>query len=318
MRYSHSCAFYEQAGTVGLARHGYRRENHLSTTTESWLVGLIGDGITASLTPPMHEREALENGLRYLYRPVDLSVNGRSGTEVGDLLRYGRDLGFNAFNITHPCKQLVMEHLDEVSDDAARLGAVNTVLVTDSGFIGHNTDHSGFGRALSAGLPGAALEKVVQLGAGGAGAAVAYALLKAGVGTLTLVDLDPGRVRERVQALSALFPDASVTAGTGADLPGLLGAADGFVQATPVGMHSHPGMPVEAGLLRPEMWVADVIYRPVRTQLIDTAEALGCRVLDGGYMAVGQAVDAFELITGIRPDSARMRAHFLEMVNSGL
>ncbi len=315
---AHSCAFYEQAGTVGLARPGRRRENHLSTTTESWLVGLIGEGITASLTPPMHESEARANGLQYLYRPVDLSVNGRSGTEVGDLLQYGRDLGFNAFNITHPCKQLVMEHLDEVSDDAARLGAVNTVVVTDKGFIGHNTDHSGFGRALSTGLPGAALDKVVQLGAGGAGAAVAYALLKAGTAQLTLIDLDPGRVQERVHALSVLFPDASIAAGTGEDLPGALAAADGFVQATPVGMHSHPGMPVDAALLRPEMWVADVIYRPVRTKLIETAEALGCRVLDGGHMAVGQAVDAFELITGIRPDPARMRAHFLDMVSNGL
>jgi len=266
----------------------------------------------------MHEREARQNGLQYLYRPVDLSVNGRSGTEVGDLLHYGRDLGFNAFNITHPCKQLVMEHLDEVSDDAERLGAVNTVLVTDSGFSGHNTDHSGFGRALSTGLPGAALEKVVQLGAGGAGAAVAYALLKAGVGELTLVDLDAERVQERAQALSALFPAAQVTAGTSTDLPEALAAADGFVQATPVGMHSHPGMPVDPALLRPQLWVADVIYRPVRTKLIDSAEAMGCRVLDGGHMAVGQAVDAFELITGIRPDSSRMRAHFLEMVSNGL
>ena len=303
---------------MGLARRGHRRENHLSTTTESWLVGLIGEGITASLTPPMHEREAQENGLQYLYRPVDLTVNGRSGTEVGDLLRYGRDLGFNAFNVTHPCKQLVMEHLDEVSDDAARLGAVNTVLVTESGFIGHNTDHSGFGRALATGLPGAALDKVVQLGAGGAGAAVAYALLKAGVGELTLVDLDPVRVQERAQALSALFPAAKVTAGAAADLPAAMAAADGFIQATPVGMHSHPGMPVDPVLLRPGLWVADVIYRPVRTKLIETAEALGCRVLDGGHMAVGQAVDAFELITGVRPDPARMRAHFLEMVSNGL
>ncbi|MGW9403804.1 shikimate dehydrogenase [Arthrobacter sp. NPDC055585] len=290
----------------------------MSTTTESWLVGLIGDGITASLTPPMHEREAREHGLHYLYRPVDLAVNGRSGKEVGELLRYGRDLGFNAFNITHPCKQLVLEHLDEVSDDAARLGAVNTVLVTDSGFIGHNTDHSGFARALSAGLPGAGLDRVVQLGAGGAGAAVAYALLKAGVQELTLVDLDPDRVQERVQSLSALFPAARVTAGTAGDLPGALAAASGFVQATPVGMHSHPGMPVDPALLRPELWVADVIYRPVRTRLIETAEAMGCRVLDGGHMAVGQAVDAFELITGIRPDSSRMREHFLEMVSNGL
>ncbi|CEA08015.1 Quinate/shikimate dehydrogenase [Arthrobacter saudimassiliensis] len=290
----------------------------MSTTTESWLVGLIGEGITASLTPPMHEREAAEQGLHYLYRPVDLTVSGRAGTDVGDLLRWGRDLGFNAFNVTHPCKQLVLEHLDEVSDDAAALGAVNTVLIRDGRFVGHNTDHSGFGTALSTGLPGAPLDRVVQLGAGGAGAAVAYALLKAGAGTLSLVDLDYDRVRERAAALAGLFPEAVVRAVRPEDLPAALASADGFVQATPVGMHSHPGTPVDPALLRPGLWVADVIYRPVRTQLIEAAEALGCRVLDGGHMAVGQAVDAFELITGIRPDAARMRAHFLDMIGRGL
>ncbi|MBD8043785.1 shikimate dehydrogenase [Arthrobacter sp. Sa2BUA2] len=290
----------------------------MSTTTESWLVGLIGDGITGSLTPPMHEREAQERGMLYLYRPVDLTVNGRSPADVGDLLRYGRDLGFNAFNVTHPCKQLVLEHLDEVSGDADRLGAVNTVLIRDGLFIGHNTDHSGFGSALAEGLPGASLDRVVQLGAGGAGAAVAYALLKAGASSLTLVDLDSARAAERAAALAALFPESSVTAGTPADLPKVLAEADGFVQATPIGMHSHPGLPVDPALISPQTWVADVIYRPVRTALAAAAEAKGCRVLDGGHMAVGQAVDAFELITGVRPDAARMRAHFLEMINSGL
>ncbi|MCC9193400.1 shikimate dehydrogenase [Arthrobacter sp. zg-Y916] len=289
----------------------------MSTITESLLVGLIGDGITASLTPPMHEREAAACGLHYLYRPVDLAVNGRSAADVGDLLRYGRDLGFNAFNITHPCKQLVLEHLDEVSEDAARLGAVNTVLIQDGRFIGHNTDYSGFATALAQGLPDAALDAVVQLGAGGAGAAVAYALLKAGTRELTLIDLDPERTRERAAALAALFPDAVVRPGSREDLGPALSSADGFVQATPVGMHSHPGLPLDPELLRPESWVADVIYRPVRTQLVDAAEARGCRVLDGGHMAVGQAVDAFRLISGVEPDAARMRAHFLELVNSG-
>ena len=290
----------------------------MSTTAESWLVGLIGEGITASLTPPMHEREAREQGLHYLYRPVDLTVSGRPGSDVGELLRYGRDLGFNAFNITHPCKQLVMEHLDEVSADAAALGAVNTVLIREGRFVGHNTDHSGFGAALRRGLPDARLDSVVQMGAGGAGAAVAYALLKAGTGSLALIDLDYERVSVRAEALAALFPGRTVRAVRAADVAEALTGADGFVQATPVGMHSHPGLPIDPALLTASQWVADVIYRPVRTELVAAAEALGCRVLDGGHMAVGQAVDAFELITGRRPDADRMRAHFLQMIDNGL
>lgn len=289
----------------------------MSGTEESYVVGLIGEGITASLTPPMHEREADRQGLRYVYRPVDLTRLGRPGTDVGDLLRWGRDLGFNAFNVTHPCKQLVLAELDEVSDDAARLGAVNTVLIRDGRLIGHNTDFSGFSGALAAGLPDAALGSVVQLGVGGAGAAVAYALLKAGTAELTLLDLDPDRAAERATALAGLFPDRRVRSGTPADLPAVLPGADGLVHATPVGMHSHPGLAVDLDLLEPGQWVADVVYRPVDTELIIGARAKGCRVLDGGRMAVGQAVDAFELITGIRPDAARMLAHFHELIAQG-
>ncbi|MCQ2000889.1 shikimate dehydrogenase [Arthrobacter zhaoxinii] len=289
----------------------------MSGTGESFVVGLIGEGITASLTPPMHEREADQQGLRYIYRPIDLTALDRPGTDVGALLRAGRDLGFNAFNVTHPCKQLVLAELDVVSDDAARLGAVNTVLIRDGRFIGHNTDFSGFGGALAGGLPDAALDSVVQLGVGGAGAAVAYALLKAGTGELTLLDLDPVRAAERAAALSGLFPDQRITAGTPADLPSVLPGADGLVHATPVGMHSHPGIAVDLDLLSSSQWVADVVYRPVETELIRGARARGCRVLDGGRMAVGQAVDAFELITGIRPDAARMLTHFHELISQG-
>lgn len=288
----------------------------MSTPAESYLVGLIGDGITKSLTPPMHEREAGHHGLRYLYRPIDLAVIGKPGTAVGDLLLAGRDLGFNAFNITHPCKQLVLEHLDEVSDDARRLGAVNTVLVRDGRFVGHNTDFSGFGTALATGLPGPKLDMVVQLGTGGAGAAVAYALLVAGVKSLYVTDIDPARAAERAAALADMFPDRLVNAATAEELPGLLAAADGLVNATPVGMHHHPGTPLDPALVEPRHWVADVIYLPLETELIKDARAKGCATLDGGYMAVGQAYDAFRLITGLAPDAARMRRHFLELTSN--
>lgn len=289
----------------------------MSTVAESYLVGLIGEGITASLTPPMHEREADHHGIRYLYRPIDLSVINRPGDQVGQLLHQGRDLGYNAFNITHPCKQLVLEHLDDVSDDARRLGAVNTVVIRDGKFIGHNTDFSGFSRGMEQGLPDAGLGAVVQLGTGGAGSAVAYALLKRGLQRLTLLDLDPRRAAERRDALASLFPEQEVAVATMDQLPDVLAAADGILNATPVGMHSHPGLPLDPDLLQPRHWVADVIYRPVETELIAAATARGCRVLDGGHMAVGQAVDAFRYITGLEPDPARMRAHFLELLAQG-
>lgn len=290
----------------------------MSTVNESYLVGLIGEGITPSLTPPMHEAEADHHGLRYLYRPIDLSAINRPGTDVGELLRAARELGFNALNITHPCKQLVLEHLDHLTDDARALGAVNTVLIADGKFLGHNTDGTGFAQALRSGLPGVALDRVLQIGVGGAGAAVAHALLGSGVGHLVLVDLDPARVSERVSALALAFPEATIEAATPEDVPAQLALATGLVHATPVGMYQHPGSPIDLSLLRPELWVADVVYRPVDTALITAARAAGCRTLDGGHMAVGQAVDAFALITGLQPDAKRMRAHFLSLLERGL
>ncbi|MGN8130227.1 shikimate dehydrogenase [Paenarthrobacter sp. 22069] len=286
----------------------------MSIRTESYLVGLVGDGVTPSLTPPMHEREGDVQGLRYLYRPIDLLELGLTGESVGAILHSARTLGFNGLNITHPCKQLVLEHLDEVSPDARRLGAVNTVVIRHGRFIGHNTDFSGFAAALASGLPGAKLDHVVQLGAGGAGSAVAYALLTAGVRTLHLVDVDPGRAAERAAELQGFFPNSTVTAGATTELPQLMRQADGLVHCTPVGMAAHPGVPLDLDLLDARHWVADIVYRPIETELVRGARAKGCEVLDGGRMAVGQAADAFRIFTGLDANPDRMRAHFLELV----
>ena len=286
----------------------------MSNRTESYLVGLVGDGVMPSLSPHMHEREGDLQGLRYLYRPIDLLELGLPATSIGDLLQSASRMGFNGLNITHPCKQLVLEHLDEVAPDAARLGAVNTVVIQDGRFIGHNTDFSGFAAALASGLPNAKLDRVVQLGAGGAGSAVAYALLTAGVQTLDLVDMDPARSAERAAELSAFFPDRVITGRPTAALPQLMAQADGLVHCTPVGMAAHPGTPLDMALVEPRHWVADIVYRPIETDLVREARAKGCDVLDGGRMAVGQAADAFRIFTGLDADAERMRAHFLELI----
>lgn len=286
----------------------------MSLVGESYVVGLIGSGITATLSAPMHEEAADRLGLRYIYRPIDLDTIADGVDRAPRLMKTALELGFNAFNITFPCKQSIIAHLDELAPDAERLGAVNTVVREDGRLIGHNTDFSGFAHALDQGLPGAILDDVVQLGTGGAGSATAYALLSRGVGHLSLYDLDRSRAEARARELSAQFPAATVDALTPETLPDAVKAADGLVNATPIGMHHHPGAPLDLDLLRPDLWVADVIYLPQETALIRRARELGCRVLPGGYMAVGQAVDAFELITGIRPDDASMRTHFERLI----
>jgi shikimate dehydrogenase len=282
--------------------------------SRSFLAGLIGSGIGPSLTPPMHEQEGQELGVRYVYRRFDLDELGLPPESVGDLLAAARTAGYDGVNVTHPCKQLVIPHLDDLSPDAAALGAVNTVVFADDRAVGHNTDWSGFARAFDRGLPDAALGDVVLLGAGGAGAAVAHALLTLNTERLTVVDVDADRAAELAGALAQRF--GADRARSASDVATAVAGADGLVHATPTGMAAHPGLPLPAELLRPDLWVADIVYRPLETELVRTARRAGCRVLDGGGMAVFQAVDAFRLFTGLEPDPERMLAHFRTLVGT--
>lgn len=282
-------------------------------TMDTYLVGLIGSGIGPSLSPALHEREADRQGLRYLYRLIDIDVLGVGPEAVGDLVRAARDLGFDGLNITHPCKQLVIDHLDELAPQAAALGAVNTVVFEGGRAIGHNTDVTGFAASFARGLPDVPLERVVQLGAGGAGAAVAHAVLTLGTGHVTVVDAMPDRAADLAAGLNRHFGAGRAAAATPDALGGLLGLADGAVHATPTGMAAHPGLPFPAGLLHPGLWVAEVVYRPLETELLRTARAVGCATLDGGGMAVFQAADAFRLFTGREPDAVRMLADIAEL-----
>lgn len=282
-------------------------------TNDSYLVGLIGSGIGPSFSPALHEREADRQGLRYLYRLIDIDTLGVPPRAVGDLVRSARDLGFDGLNITHPCKQLVIEHLDALAPQAEALGAVNTVVFEDGRAIGHNTDVTGFAASFARGLPDAPLERVVQLGAGGAGAAVAHAMLTLGAELVTVVDALSDRAVDLAASLNRHFGAGRAVGTTPDALRTLIGHADGLVHATPTGMAAHPGLPLPAELLHSALWVAEVVYRPLETELLRTARALGCATLDGGGMAVFQAVDAFRLFTGREPDSTRMLADIAEL-----
>ncbi len=284
---------------------------------ESWdeapavLAGLIGQGIGASRSPALHEREGAAQGLRLVYRLIDLDVLRLGPEALPELLTAAARLGFAGLNITFPCKQAVIAHLDDLSPDAAALGAVNTVVLRDGRLVGHNTDCSGFAEGFRRGLPGAPRERVVQLGAGGAGAAVAHALLAEGTGRISIADTELARAEALAAHLNARFgPGRAIVA---ADLATAVAEADGLVNCTPVGMTKLPGMPLLAALLHPRLWVADIVYFPLETELLRTARAMGCQTLDGGGMAVFQAVGAFRLFTGREPDAARMLRHFAAM-----
>jgi len=278
-------------------------------TPASFLIGLIGAGIQASRTPGMHMLEGSRQGLRYVYKLIDLEKLGLGVEALPELLSAAERMGFDGLNITHPCKQAVIPLLTELSQEARAIGAVNTVVFRNGKRAGYNTDCTGFAEGFRRGLSGVDTKRAVLLGAGGAGAAVAHAALSLGVEHLTIFDIDIGKAAQLVTALGT----SRVTQGT--NLADAMHAADGLIHATPTGMAQHPGLPLPATLLRPEHWVAEIVYFPLETELLRTAKQIGCRTLHGGGMAVFQAVDAFRLFTGIQPDAERMLRSFADMDN---
>ena len=272
------------------------------------LLGLIGAGIQQSLTPAMHQEEARHHGLRLHYQLIDLEKFHGSAADLPGLLDAARKMGFADLNITYPCKQAVIPLLDELSDEARAMGAVNTVVVRDGRLTGHNTDGSGWARGFRRALPEADLSRVVLLGAGGAGAAIAHAALRLGVGELRIVDADLARATALALELNARYDGQRAHACHSAEeaVPG----ATGLIHATPTGMAKLPGLPLDAALLRADLWVSEVVYFPLETALLQAARAIGCPISDGGGMAVGQALGAFELFTGRVADAARLEQHF--------
>lgn len=283
----------------------------MTTDPRPVLLGLVGQGIGASLTPAMQMAEGEAQGLRLLYQRIDLSALGLGVEALPDLLTAAERTGFAGLNITHPCKQAVIPLLHELSEEARALGAVNTVVLREGRRVGHNTDCSGYAEAFRRRLGDAPRARAVQLGAGGAGAAVAHALVGEGVGELAIFDTDPARAAAVADAVNARFGAGRARAVR--DLAADVAAAEGLVNCTPVGMAAHPGTPLEPGLLHARLWVSEVIYFPLETALLTAARALGCRTSDGGGMAVFQAVGAFRLFTGLEPDAGRMLAHFARL-----
>jgi len=291
-------------------------ENGTSNGRRSLLAGLFGQGIKPSLTPELHEREAGRQQIRYVYKTVELDDHQATPDHLRQLLEFAVELGFDGLNVTHPVKQAMVPLMDRVTPEAEAIGAINTVLIDDGVTTGHNTDVTGFDKAFRAGLPDAALHDVVLLGAGGAGTAVANAMVRLGVRRLHVVDPDVGQRQTLVRSAGQLSSDTDVRNLTAEELSGALAEASGLINATPVGMADHPGSPIPAELLHPSLWVADIVYRPLMTELLQAARATGCQTLDGAGMAVHQAADSFELITGRPAHRDAMFRDFDELVEA--
>ncbi|MCX7374174.1 MAG: shikimate dehydrogenase [Alphaproteobacteria bacterium] len=254
------------------------------------LLGLIGYPIGHSAAPAMMEAAAEAAGLRAHYQLIE--VAGADGGELARLLDGVRRLGFAGVNITFPYKEAVVPLLDALAPGAAALAAVNLVKVeADGRLTGHNTDATGFLWAIGQGLADAVRAgPALLLGAGGAGRAIGWSLVQAGVPELRIFDADA----RRAAALAALLPRARALSDAA---EGLRGAA-GLINATPIGMKPDTGCPLEPGLLHGGLWVADAVYAPLITPLLAAARGAGARIMTGRAMSVGQAVDGFAIFSG--------------------
>jgi len=271
------------------------------------LVGLFGTGLQFSQAPLVHMHEGEHCALHYLYRLIDLAALGLDNAALPDLLHAGRQLGFNGFAVTHPCKEAIVPHLAALSRDAQLLGAVNTVILEDGQWLGHNTDWFGFAESFRRDLAGVRTDTIVQLGMGGAGKAVAHALLTCGVKRVGLWVRNPAKAKPGIDSLTAMHGPDRIHVIT--DLAAAMATADGLVNATPIGMDAHPGCPLPTHLLRPDLWVIDLIYSPAQTKLLQSAQRLGARTHNGMGMFLAQAAEQFRLFTGVAPNMQRMKAH---------
>lgn len=276
--------------------------------------GLIGHGISGSLTPALHEAEGKALGIDYCYRLIDTSLPANAAQTLSHLISEAEGSGFAGLNITHPYKVEVCSALDRLSPQAALVGAANTVQFRNGERIGHNTDVTGFAAAYRAKMAQASRERVLMLGAGGAGAAVAEALMGLGVQALFIFDKAGVRSQDLADRTASRHPHGQVIApGSLADID--FSTINGVVNATPIGMHGYPGTAIDPCLLQPGMWVSDIVYFPLETELLQRARALGCQTMTGGGMAVHQAAEALTLITGRQADAARMAVSFSNLIN---
>lgn len=313
-RANHSGAPGERVnnGVDGLMRSTVRQPNEAGGGARL-LLGLIGSGIQASLTPAMQMREAAEQGALLHYQTVDLDRTSSDVSVLPELVRSMRTIGFDGFNVTFPCKQAIIPLLDDIADDARAIGAVNTVVRNGNQLTGYNTDCSGWRWGFERSLPDADLGHAVLLGAGGAGSAIAEALMRMNASQLSIVDADPQRAMRLAHSLSQRHGNRASGLPLG-ELPRLMARASGLVHATPTGMLKLPGLPIAPELLEARHWVSEIVYFPIETALLQAARQRGCAVCDGGGMAVGQAIDAFKLFTGRAADAARVERHFANLL----
>ena len=285
------------------ARAAVERASAAQKPAQPFLLGLIGSPIMSSAAPAMHEAAADALGVRAHYHLID--TPGADQAKLKAMLDGVRLLGFSGVNVTFPYKEAVVPLLDALSPAAAAIGTVNTVVSCQGKLTGHNTDSTGFSAAFSAVLGSPRETPVALIGAGGVGRAIAFALAELGARALHIFDSDCAKA----DALAARL-EARMAVRVCDNVAQALDGAGGVINGTPIGMLPNRETPVPPDFLHAGLFVADAVYTPLWTPLLQAARAKGCRVMTGRELCIYQAADAFRLFTGLEGSGECIGAAF--------
>ncbi|WP_028391881.1 shikimate dehydrogenase [Bacillus cihuensis] len=262
--------------------------------------GVIGDPIAHSISPAIQNDAFTHQKLDCIYHPFHITPENLS-----DAVKGMKAIGIAGFNVTIPHKTTIIPYLDEVDELAATIGAVNTVSYQDGKYIGYNTDAMGFYKALSDQISNLTEKKILVVGAGGAARAIYFTLLSAGTVSVDITN----RTIEKAENLIADCPfEKQSVALTLIQAEEKLADYDVIIQTTSKGMSPDlDAMPISIHNLSEGTFVSDIIYNPLETKLLKEAKQKGCDIQNGLDMLVYQAALAFQIWTGITPDTSRMK-----------
>lgn len=264
------------------------------------IYGVMGDPIAHSMSPDIHNDAFEKENIEAVYHHFHVTKEG-----LNDAVKGMKALGIEGFNITIPHKTSIIPFLDDVDELALAIGAVNTVVNKNGRFIGYNTDGKGFFKSLCDEISGdIKAKKTLVIGAGGAARAIYFTLVKEGVKQVDIAN----RTKERAAQLVSDCPYDKVSKALSIiEAEESLSQYDLIIQTTSSGMSPElDHSPLKVDQLKTGAIVSDIIYNPLQTKLLREAGEKGAETQNGLGMFINQAALAFEIWTGIMPDTARM------------
>lgn len=254
----------------------------------------------------LHEMLGQLTGVDVCYTPIDL--DDIPEMTVVEQLEMCQAAGFRGVNVTHPFKQEARAFCNDTISLPTMLDSINTVLFENGNAVGTNTDYTGFKHAFKHKLDIELPSKVLMLGAGGVGIAIATGLMELGLKELIVADPN----KDTLERTLKLFSNSSMTISEADSLEAAMGWADGLVNASPIGMHQYRGNPFPEASIENQSWAFDAVYTPENTDFLRSCRARNIRTLSGFQLFFHQGIDAFELFTGLTVDADLAERQFLQ------